>query len=389
MIMSPSILGGISVEEFLREYWQKKPLLIRQAFPGFSSPIDGDELAGLALENEVESRIVIEHGETPWQLLRGPFTEETFAALPETNWTLLVQAVDQFVPDAAEYLYDFDFLPRWRFDDLMISYATAGGGVGPHYDNYDVFLLQAEGRREWKIGQFCDSSSPLQDHPDLRILKEFHTTETWVLEPGDMLYLPPRVAHWGTAVDNCMTWSIGYRAPSTADVLVSCTDFAACFLTEEERYSDAQLSPISNPYEIRQEDLQRLRTLISEQLTDDLLLTWFGQHVTEAKYPEFLQGSDISPDALLEQLEQGLLIGKHPSARFAWSALDCPVSPGIILFSSGSSRAFAQPLVEFIKLICDSDCLHLDNLENWLNNDEAIQLLCELIKQGSLECIHE
>lgn len=147
-----TLLGGLSAETFLREYWQRKPLLIRQAFPGFETPLSPDELAGLALEDEIESRIVLEHGAHPWELRRGPFTEEDFRTLPERDWTLLVQSVDQFVPEVGELLKAFRFLPSWRLDDIMISYAAPGGSVGPHYDNYDVFLLQGHGRRRWKLG---------------------------------------------------------------------------------------------------------------------------------------------------------------------------------------------------------------------------------------------
>lgn len=159
------LLGGLTAREFLRDYWQKKPLLVRQAIPDFESPISPDELAGLALEEEVESRLVIEHGERPWELQRGPFNEDSFQDLPERDWTLLVQAVDQFVPEVAELLEDFKFLPKWRIDDLMISFAAPGGGVGPHFDNYDVFLLQAHGHRRWQIGQMCDADSPLLPTP--------------------------------------------------------------------------------------------------------------------------------------------------------------------------------------------------------------------------------
>lgn len=226
------VLGGISAREFLRDYWQKKPLLIRQAIPGFQSPISPDELAGLSLEEEVESRLVIEHGAQPWELRRGPFTEETYQSLPERDWTLLVQAVDQFVPEVSELLEHFRFLPSWRIDDVMISYAAPGGGVGPHFDNYDVFLLQGYGKRRWRIGQMCDSQSPLMKHADLRILADFEGSDDWVLEPGDMLYLPPRLAHLGTAVDECMTYSVGFRAPSAAEVLTHFTDFLAQFLPD-------------------------------------------------------------------------------------------------------------------------------------------------------------
>ena len=285
--MNPDIplqlLGGITAREFLRDYWQKKPLLIRQAIPDFESPIDADELAGLALEEEVESRLVIEHGERPWELRRGPFAEDAFSSLPEREWTLLVQAVDQFVPEVAELLEQFRFLPSWRIDDVMISFAAPGGSVGPHFDNYDVFLLQAQGKRNWKIGQMCSSESPLLQHADLRILAEFEESAEWVLEPGDMLYLPPRLAHFGIAEDDCMTYSVGFRAPSAAEVLTHFTDFLSQYLTDEERYTDADAQPVSDPHQIQTDALDRLKSLLAEHMSDErMLLTWFGQFMTEA-----------------------------------------------------------------------------------------------------------
>ncbi|RZA23956.1 MAG: cupin domain-containing protein, partial [Proteobacteria bacterium] len=283
------ILGGLTAAEFLRDYWQKKPLLVRHAFTDFENPLSADELAGLALEEEVESRIVIEHGAQPWEMRRGPFAEDEFSKLPETEWTLLVQAVDQFVPEVAELLEHFRFLPSWRIDDVMISFAAPGGGVGPHFDNYDVFLLQGQGKRNWKVGQMCDSQSPLLDHPDLRILADFQQSEEWTLEPGDMLYLPPRLAHCGVAVDDCMTYSVGFRAPSAAEVLTHFTDFLSQFLPDEERYSDADAVPAVDPHQIQHDALDRLKRLLAEHMSDErLLLTWFGQFMTEPRYPELV-----------------------------------------------------------------------------------------------------
>jgi 50S ribosomal protein L16 3-hydroxylase len=384
------ILGGISADVFLRDYWQKKPLLIRQAIPHFVSPLDGNDLAGLSLEELVESRIVLEHGETPWQLKQGPFEDDTYSTLPERDWTLLVQAVDQFSPEVAEVLEHFKFLPSWRVDDVMISFAVPGGSVGPHYDNYDVFLLQAEGQRNWKVGQMCDNQSAILEHPDLRILKEFEQTDEWVLEPGDMLYLPPRLAHWGIAKTDCMTWSVGFRAPSTAEAVTHYADFVARFLPDEQRYGDATMSPVSNPNCIRPEDIQRLRQLISEQLDDDrMLLTWFGQHMTEPRYPDLLVGSDISADELQDTLNQGAVFTRNPTARFAWSHIQLDTEPAVVFFVSGNSRILSEHLVPLLDLLCDADAMHMDNLEPWINDAEASTLLCELIKQGSLECIDE
>ncbi len=375
------LLGGLTAREFLRDYWQKKPLLVRQAIPDFESPISPDELAGLALEEEVESRLVIEHGERPWELQRGPFNEDTFQDLPERDWTLLIQAVDQFVPEVAELLEDFKFLPKWRIDDLMISFAAPGGGVGPHFDNYDVFLLQAHGHRRWQVGQMCDSDSPLLPHADLKILAEFEPTEEWVLEPGDMLYLPPCLAHNGIAEDDCMTYSVGFRAPSAAEVLTHFTDFLGQFLPDEERYSDADIQPSEDPNQIQRDALERLKALLNEHMSDErLLMTWFGQFMTEPKYPELVAGIEIGEEDFLGALEDGAIIIRNPSARMAWSE----VGEDLVLFASGQSRLVTARLRELLKLICSADALHLENLGAWLADDEGRTLLWELVKQGSL-----
>ena len=380
------ILGGLSARKFLRDYWQKKPLLIRQAIPDFQSPISPDELAGLSLEEEVESRVVIEHGDSPWELRRGPFAEDTYQQLPERDWTLLVQAVDQLVPEVAELLGQFRFLPNWRIDDVMISYAAPGGGVGPHFDNYDVFLLQAHGQRRWRIGQMCDSDSALLEHGDLRILADFQGTDEWVLEPGDMLYLPPRLAHFGTAEDACMTYSVGFRAPSAAEVLTHFTDFLAQFLPDEERYGDADLQPSDDPYQIQSDALERLKRLLAEHMGDErLLLTWFGQFMTEPRYPERIEGVELTEQDLRAALADGAVLVRNPAARMAWSEIDL----GLLLFASGQSRLLPIQLRDLLKLICSADALHEVNLAPWLGDNDGRKLLQELIKQGSLEFADE
>ncbi|AQT95027.1 cupin domain-containing protein [Pseudomonas azotoformans] len=383
--MNPDIplqlLGGITAREFLRDYWQKKPLLIRQAIPDFESPIDADELAGLALEEEVESRLVIEHGERPWELRRGPFAEDAFSTLPDREWTLLVQAVDQFVPEVAELLEQFRFLPSWRIDDVMISFAAPGGSVGPHFDNYDVFLLQAQGKRNWKIGQMCSSESPLLQHADLRILAEFEESAEWVLEPGDMLYLPPRLAHFGIAEDDCMTYSVGFRAPSAAEVLTHFTDFLSQYLTDEERYTDADAQPVSDPHQIQGDALDRLKSLLAEHMSDErMLLTWFGQFMTEPRYPELVAGEELGEEDFLSSLQDGAILVRNPSARLAWSEVD----DDVLLFASGQSRYLPGKLRELLKLVCSADALHSENLGDWLADEDGRDLLCELVKQGSL-----
>lgn len=375
------LLGGLTAREFLRDYWQQKPLLIRQALPDFQSPLEPDELAGLSLEEEIESRLIIGQDRT-WELRRGPLPEDTFAQLPERDWTLLVQSVDQFVPEVAELLEDFRFLPSWRVDDVMISYAAPGGGVGPHYDHYDVFLLQGHGRRRWRIGQRCDADSPLIEGLELKILADFQQTDEWVLEPGDMLYLPPGIAHDGIAEDECMTYSIGFRAPSASEVLTHFTDFLGQFIPEDERYSDAGSAPASPSHaEITPDAIDRLRTLMERHLSDDrLLLAWFGQYMTEPRYPERVAGETLGSEQLRQALDQGALLMRNPSGRLAWSRLDDEV----MVFASGQSRLLPLDLQPLLDLLCSAEVLHQANLAPWLQDDDAMRLIRELLQQGSL-----
>lgn len=276
------VLGGISAQAFLNRYWQKSPYLVRQAFAGTPAPIDGDDLAGLATEADVESRLVTAND---WQLRHGPFFEDDFAQLPERDWTLLVQAVDQWIPEVAELFEYFRFLPAWRLDDIMVSYAAPGGGVGPHFDQYDVFLIQMEGKREWRIGQDCTENDDRREDTELSILSDFHEQERWVLEPGDMLYIPPGVAHWGTAVTAGLTFSIGFRAPSTAEVLTDFANYLADQSSEFDRYQDADLQERKHPYELMSVDLDRVQSLLQQATQDrESIQHWFGRYMTEPKY---------------------------------------------------------------------------------------------------------
>jgi len=210
-----ALLGGLSPALFMKRHWQKKPLLVRQAIPGFQPLLPPRELFALAARQEVESRLVVHEGRS-WRLQRGPFARRALPPLKQSGWTLLVQGVDLHHAGAHALLHGFDFVPAARLDDLMISYATDGGGVGPHFDSYDVFLLQAQGRRRWRIGR--NSDLQLQQGVPLKILASFEPEQEFVLEPGDLLYLPPRYAHDGIAEGECQTYSIGFRAPAQAEL---------------------------------------------------------------------------------------------------------------------------------------------------------------------------
>lgn len=374
--------GGMSAEEFLRDYWQKKPLLIRQAFPDFESPLSADELAGLSLEEEVESRIVLEQGTTPWELRHGPFTEDDYRTLPERDWTLLVQAVDQFVPEVAELLQAFRFLPSWRLDDVMISYAAPGGSVGPHYDNYDVFLLQGHGHRRWKVGQPCGPDSPLLPHPDLRILSDFEQQDEWLLGPGDMLYLPPGLAHYGIAEDACMTYSIGFRAPSHGEILTHFSDFLSQYLGDHQRYSDAGLSLPADPAQIDDQTVERLQRLVLELAQDkEALGTWFGRYMTEPRFPEMITAQELDESLLNDALDQGYGLVRNPSARLAWRQES---NEYLMLFASGEHCLLPTRLLPLVQLICNQDYLDADQLGSWRADGEAVLLLEQLLGKGDL-----
>lgn len=211
------MLNNFSATEFLSKHWQKSPCLIKKAYLDLPDYVTPDELAGLSLEEDVESRI-IRNDQSRWQLLNGPFEPSIFQKLPETHWTLLVQTFDYWCPEVIRLLEDFNFLPRWRFDDLMVSYATNGGGVGPHYDNYDVFLIQVKGQRHWRVGttgQLPESKTVIEG---LKHLEEFDPLIDVIMEPGDMLYIPPETAHWGESIGESIGYSVGYRSAKNSDI---------------------------------------------------------------------------------------------------------------------------------------------------------------------------
>lgn len=302
-------LLGMEPQQFLDRYWQKQPLFVANALPDFESPLTADELAGLSLEPEAESRIVIgstDGGgkENHWQLLPGPFTAETFANLPESHWTLLVQAVDLWVPDVQQLLRHFDFLPRWRLDDIMVSFAPRGGSVGPHWDSYDVFLIQGMGQRRWQIGTFCDSRTPTLPDTGLRILADFEPCETRVLNPGDMLYLPPGISHFGIAENDCMTFSVGFRAPTAAEML---DDLATELLADDRfaelaasNYRDPPLTPAMADGVIRPAFVGQARKLMEQVLADEELLGhWFARYMTRPRNPEMTPEGESARTARL------------------------------------------------------------------------------------------
>lgn len=314
------LLGGLTVKQFVDEYWQKKPLLVRNAFPDFQSPLTADELAGLACENEVESRIILEKdGPSPWTIEHGPFEESRFTSLPEKHWTLLVQGVDTWVAEVAELIEPFRFIPDWRIDDIMISYAPKQGSVGPHLDHYDVFLIQAEGHRHWQLNTKPYTDDDCIPGIPLSILKNFEAGQEWTLAPGDMLYLPPNVAHYGVAQDECMTYSVGFRAPAKSEILTAFIDDLLPALTEAQRYEDSDLQIQQNPGEISAHTLGKIQDIIRLKAYDDYQINhWFGRYITEPKHAPETVTDNLNISEVRQLLEKHSVIHRDAQSRYAF-----------------------------------------------------------------------
>lgn len=376
------VLKDFDSATFLRDYWQKKPLLIRNPWASWHNPLEPDELAGLACEAEVESRLVV-GAQGSWAVEHGPLAEARFARLGQEPSTLLVQAVDHHVPDVAALIAPFRFIPNWRIDDVMVSYATDGGGVGPHYDQYDVFLIQGNGRRRWRVGQICDEESPLVPHDELRLLAEFYATDEWLLEPGDILYVPPRIAHDGVAVgDDCMTYSVGFRAPSRTELLTHFVDDLVAEMEDDDRYTDPELAGQDNPGEISGAALDQLHRMAIEKLQDRAVFArWFGGYSSTRKYPEI----DWSPEDLITeadvrtQLKSGATLSRNPASRFSFLRQD---DATILLFVDGTSFHCADACATFAEHLCRTDTTVLPAQEK---PDERLQqVVTALINQGSI-----
>ncbi|KTC93034.1 MULTISPECIES: JmjC domain-containing protein [Legionella] len=381
----------ISQEQFLSEYWQKKPLVIRNALPGFVNALTPDELAGLSMEEEIESRIVFE---TPkkapyWHLKRGPFLAKDFKKLPSSHWTLLVQGVDRFLPEVNAMLDSFNFIPQWRIDDVMISYAAKEGSVGPHYDNYDVFLYQAKGRRKWLLTtKYCNENNYLAN-VELRIMKEFQIEEEYLLDEGDMLYLPPHVGHYGIArSEDCMTYSFGYRSYQGRELWDSFAEYLA-EKGQASYYRDPNWSNIVGASELPQQAWQNAKRLMQQILDDETLFkSWFGCFVTdldqqaEALLPAIDDEATDFGDFLNELLHCQELI-RNPVSRFAYQ--EEKEEPFISLYINGSQWDVRQVSKELVKLVANSRILSSQELTPYIQTEPNQHFLYQLWSRQWLE----
>jgi len=377
----PPFPGDIAIETFLQQYWQKKPLLVRNAFPGIQSPITPDELAGLACEEAANARIVFQqHAQVHWYVHLCPLNEDDFDTLPEKNWTLLVTDVEKHVAAAKQLIDRFRFIPDWRIDDLMISYAPEGGSVGPHTDAYDVFLIQTHGQRRWMINP--DYEDTCLEGTELRILQHFEAADEWILEPGDMLYLPPDIAHYGIALNECMTCSVGFRAPSISNMVSEYAEYLAADIDPELRYRDPDLLCQPHAAEIGADHLARIRTLLATLLLvdDDSLMRWFGEFSSESHAGGQAQPADTPYSVysdLLAKMTADRRVMQSTFSKFLFSRRD----HGALLFVDGCSYPTS---LDFAVALTDRRQLPAGKLLAAIQDRADEQVLLALCNNGSL-----
>jgi 50S ribosomal protein L16 3-hydroxylase len=366
-----SPLGTLTPQQFLTRHWHKAPLLTRAAIPGFLGFLTPAEIKKLATRADVQSRLIMRHGQR-FELHHGPFRPIDFKSLPDRDWTVLVQELNHWIPEGADLLNQFNFAPHTRLDDLMVSYAVPGGGVGPHFDSYDVFLLQGFGERRWSIAKTRDLE--LIPDSDLKILKHFKPQSTWNLDAGDMLYLPPQYAHDGVALSECFTYSIGFRAPTHQEWVDNFLDYLRDSLTVKGRYADPDLALQSHPAELSADLLKQVGGILQSVCWNDAdILSCIGRNLSEPKNHIFFERPDkpLTKARFISQARQrGLRL--NPRSRLLFRGNSLFVNGEEISFK-GRARAILIQLADNNQLSagCDlsaaADLLYAWYLEGWLD----------------------
>ncbi|WP_199608777.1 cupin domain-containing protein [Flocculibacter collagenilyticus] len=369
---------SLTPQQFLSEYWQKKPLLIKSGFKDFDDPISPDELAGLAAEEFIESRIV--KNEAKWDVEHGPF--ETFEQYGNTHWTLLVQAVDQWHEHAAQLLEPFRFIPNWRIDDLMVSFSTPKGGVGPHLDQYDVFIVQGEGKRHWKVGAQNHAMQQHTPHQDLLQVGSFEPVIDAILEPGDILYIPPGCPHEGYAIIPSMNYSIGFRAPNQEDMLSSFVDLIIDQEKGLTRYQDPELTVSESPGNIDNDVFKKVQALMMESMEDPTFFKqWFAKFITEPKYDFDIERPEPAYEAdEVQQLlaQQDIAIKRTGGVRISYYLDNDEV---VLAVQSFLFRCDKHQL-PLIQALTDNELVTTQMINSSLNELENVELLTTLLNEG-------
>lgn len=372
--MNTVTLQNVDIEHFLTSYWQQKPLLIKGGFTQFTDPIDEHDLAGLAQEADIDSRIISRHN-NDWQVHSGPFDD--FNAVCQHQWSLLVQGVEKHIPDTQPIVDAFRFLPFWRIDDLMVSYSVPGAGVGPHVDQYDVFIIQGKGTRNWKVGN-VGSFESLHPHPKLTQIRAFEPIIDVITEPGDILYIPPGAPHEGIALTPCLNYSVGFRAPQSKRLISSFADYLLDNAAQSDRYSDPQIPTRNQPGELKPQELEKLRSLMKQAIDGEHFNRWclsFASQALQEHELPFALTCDISD--IIKHFTPGVLCEKGPGIKPVYLTPD-------------SNQAHVTFYVEAEEFECTKH--DWEHVEYWLNNtafeisaslsESAKLLLARLIQLG-------
>lgn len=377
------VLGGITAEQFLAEYWQKKPLLVRNALPEIANILEPSDVMELALDENISARLIKQKDRDPnqWSVKSSPLLKADFQKMPKL-WTLLVQAVDHYSFDLAELWKKFPFIPQWRRDDIMVSYAPKGGSVGKHFDFYDVFLVQGYGHRRWQLGQMCDAETEFVPGQPLKLLPEMDVNFDEVLAPGDLLYVPPGLSHYGVAEDDCLTFSFGFRMPNISDMMDRVSDKFSDNQLLKNPLQDLirdQISPIG---QITQPELEYLKAELLAQLHNSTVLEdAIMSLMSEPKYPDNIpEAEEIRTGDLEDALDQGYQLILEPASRLLYTEED-----GELLFwANGEGLYISDEFAPLLKQIADGelvelneDLYHEDILEDvaQLLNDSVLMLL--------------
>lgn len=373
-------LHDLTVAQFMAEYWQKKPLLIKGGFADFADPLTPDELAGLAAEEEIESRVVAKH-DGEWLLETGPFDD--YSDLGEENWTLLVQAVDHWHPEAAQLIEPFRFIPNWRIDDVMISYSTPGGGVGPHLDQYDVFIIQGQGKRHWRVGMPDATLTQHCPHPRLLQISPFVDCLDVITEPGDILYIPPGCPHDGISIDESLSYSVGFRAPAQKDLLTGLADYLIEHEIQGTRYSDPDRQPTEEIGRITDTDLSQVQQMLRDLVDNpQMLASYFGNYISHAKHD--LDATEPDPhyqaDEIAEYLEEGSVLQRLGGLRCMYYQANDQAD--IQLFINGMTIKVPSSELETVKLLTEHTILDTEQVLHFVSSPERLETLTGLINLG-------
>ncbi|EET82923.1 cupin domain-containing protein [Acinetobacter radioresistens] len=375
-----AVLGGITAEQFLSEYWQKKPLLVRNALPEIINILEPNDVKELALEENVTARLIKQKDKdsNQWSVKSSPLIKGDFQKMPKL-WTLLVQAVDHYSFDLAALWKKFPFIPQWRRDDIMVSYAPKGGSVGKHFDFYDVFLVQGYGHRRWQLGQMCDADTAFIPGQPLKLLPDMEVNFDEVLAPGDLLYVPPGLSHYGVAEDDCLTFSFGFRMPNIADMMDRVSDKFSedqllrnplTDILRDQATAAGEITPVELEY-LKTELLARLQ---NSTVLDDAIISL----MSEPKYPENIpEAEEIGTGDLEEALDQGYMLMLEPASRLLYTDEDNQ----LLFWANGEALYISESFAAYLKRLADGEILVLD--QN-LNDEEILEDIAQLLTDSIL-----